>query len=101
MNLKDAKTFHSLFQHYISTQNTGNPSEFADKLGVSRATLYRFINDLRDEGTEVRFSRSLNCIYCTPTTTNELAKLAINQANETQNLLQVALPPPINMLHNI
>ena len=101
MNLKDTKTFHSLFQHYMSFQNTGNPKEFAAKLGVSRATLYRFIADLRDEGTDIRFSRSQNCFYSTQTTINELAKQAISQASEVQNLLSCVLPPPINMLYNI
>ncbi len=101
MNLKNAKTFLSLFQHHMSNQSTGNPEEFATKLGVSRATLYRFIADLRDEGTEIRFSRSLNCFYYTHTTINELAKLAISQATETQNLFLCASPPPISMLHNI
>lgn len=86
MNPSKAKTFLELFRYHLENHSTGKPSEFAAKLGVSRATLYRFINDLRDEGLEVRFSRSQNSFYITPTTISELSKLAISRSIESQNL---------------
>ncbi|RPH33131.1 MAG: helix-turn-helix domain-containing protein [Bacteroidales bacterium] len=88
MTPNKAKNFIQRFNHHLKNRSTGNPEEFAAKLGVSRATLYRFIADLRDEGTDIRFSRSLNTFCCAQTTLKELAELAINQSNEAQNLVQ-------------
>lgn len=56
MTPNKAGLFLKLFHYYLSSRSTGNPKEFAKKLGVSRATLYRYISELRDEGVEIRFS---------------------------------------------
>jgi predicted DNA-binding transcriptional regulator YafY len=82
MSPNKLRHFIHLFYYLIDNHSTGNPKEFASKLGVSRATLYRFITDLRDEGINIRFSRNQNSFYIESTTLRELSKLAISQAFE-------------------
>jgi len=94
MKLIDTQNRFNLFHKLIEKGCTGSPSELAAMLGVSRATLYRFIGALRDEGVDVRFSRSQNTFYIEPTTINELTKLAITQSTEEQELNQSLLPLP-------
>ncbi len=95
MTPNKARNFILLFNHHLDNHSTGNPKEFATKLSVSRATLYRFIAELRDEGIDIRFNRSKNTFYTTPTTLNELTKLALNQSSEGQVINQSQLPPKI------
>lgn len=92
MTPNKAKLFLQLFHHHLSNHSTGNPKEFANKLGVSRATLYRYIAELHDEGIDIRFSRIHNTFYKTPTTLNELTKLAILQSYEDQEPTRDSLP---------
>lgn len=40
----------------IKHKRTGNPKEFAGKLGVSERTLYRIIEELRDRGAIVSYN---------------------------------------------
>ncbi|RPH33137.1 MAG: HTH domain-containing protein [Bacteroidales bacterium] len=84
MNPKNAKNFLTLFQHHIAKQYTGNPEEFAAKLEVSRATLYRFIADLRDEGIEVRYRRNSNSFYFPSPTQVELVIQAFEESTEKE-----------------
>lgn len=84
MTPNKAKNFIQLFNYHIDNHSTGNPKEFATKLGVSRATLYRFITELRDEGISIRFSRSQNSFYIESSTLSELTRLAITQSFDGQ-----------------
>jgi len=86
MTPNKAKNFILLFNYHLDNHSTGNPKEFAAKLGVSRATLYRYIAELRDEGIDIRFSRSQNSFYSSPIILRELSLQAIYQAKEIQNL---------------
>ncbi len=43
--------------HLIRQKATGQPSDFAKRLGVSRATLYRNITELKNEGAHIQYSK--------------------------------------------
>lgn len=45
--------------HYrIEHKRTGNPENFASKLGVSQSKLYRILAELRDIGIEIKYENS-------------------------------------------
>lgn len=50
----------SFFHRRMLSENTGNAEQFASKLGISRASLYRLIDDLQDYGIEIEYSRERN-----------------------------------------
>lgn len=43
----------------IRQQRTGNAEEFAGKLGVSRRQIYYWLEELREMGLEIEYSREL------------------------------------------
>ena len=45
--------FHSL----VMSQLTGNPDTFAEKLAISRSTLYNLITEIESYGIELEYSR--------------------------------------------
>ena len=45
--------FHSL----VMSQMTGNPDTFAEKLGISRSSLYNLIAEIQSYGIEIEYSR--------------------------------------------
>lgn len=56
-----------IFNSLIDTQTTGTPAEFAQRLGISRSTLYDVIDDLRSRGVSVKYSRRFRSfIYESP-----------------------------------
>jgi len=44
-------------QHYIKRECTGNANEFAEKIGVSRRTLFNYLETLRIDGEEIEYCR--------------------------------------------
>jgi len=50
----------AFFHSRMLSENTGNAERFAFKLGISRASLYRLIDDLQDYGIEIEYSRERN-----------------------------------------
>ena len=49
-----------LLNKLVKEQRTGRPEELAKRLGVSRAKLYLMLEELRDYGVEVIFSKKVN-----------------------------------------
>lgn len=47
--------FHSFMMH----GNTGDAGTFAQKLGISRASLFNLIGELKDYGIHIEYSREL------------------------------------------
>lgn len=45
--------FHSL----VMSQMTGNPDIFAQKLGISRSSLYNLITEIQSYGIDLEYSR--------------------------------------------
>lgn len=54
-----------LFTHLIESEATGTPSEFAERLGISRATLYNVIEELNSMGLGIAYSRTRFTFYYT------------------------------------
>lgn len=46
------------FHAYVMHENTGDASTFAKKLGVSRATIYRLIDELKSYGIHIKYSHA-------------------------------------------
>lgn len=45
------------FHQYVMHENTGNAEAFATKLGISRASLFRLMNELSDYGIHIYYNR--------------------------------------------
>lgn len=41
----------------IKTEHTGNPKEFAGKLGICQSHLFNLIEDLKIDGAPIKYSR--------------------------------------------
>ena len=50
-------------KYYIERENTGSADELADKLGVSRRTVFYYLDILRDEGYTIQYSRYRKTYY--------------------------------------
>jgi hypothetical protein len=46
--------------HLITTGTTGNPSDFSNKLGISRSQLYVEIDELNSLGADIHYDRKQN-----------------------------------------
>jgi predicted DNA-binding transcriptional regulator YafY len=43
--------------HLIRRKSTGSPAQLANRLGVSEATIYRYIQELKDMGAPIKYCR--------------------------------------------
>jgi predicted DNA-binding transcriptional regulator YafY len=41
----------------IATKNTGTPNSLAERVGVSSATLYRYLNTMKEAGAPIKYDR--------------------------------------------
>ena len=44
----------------ITREETGAPGQLAEKLNVSKRTIFRYLGELRGKGAKIRFSREKN-----------------------------------------
>lgn len=51
------------FHQYVKRGNTGDATSFASKLGISRASLFNLINELKSYGIEIEYSRVRQTYY--------------------------------------
>lgn len=51
--------------HLIRTCATGEPDIFSEKLGLSRRQLYNILEEIRDLGAEIKYSRMRQTFYYT------------------------------------
>lgn len=49
-----------LLSKLIKEGRTGSPDELASRLGVSRAKLYLMLDELKDEGAKIRYSKRIS-----------------------------------------
>jgi len=49
----------------IRLKATGSPKEFAKKLGISKSSLYEYLNYLKDKGGPIEFDKEVNTYYYT------------------------------------
>jgi hypothetical protein len=59
------KTINKIEQidQLIRMKATGKPKDFADKLGISESTLYRYLNEMRDHKAPISFDKIKNTYY--------------------------------------
>jgi len=50
-------------KHLIKRERTGDANEFAEKLDISRRTLFNYLEILRDEGTVIKYDRYRKTYY--------------------------------------
>ncbi|MGY6560343.1 MAG: DNA-binding protein [Nitritalea sp.] len=48
----------------LQQENTGTPDMLASRLGISRSKLYTILEQLRDIGLEIKYSRMRQTFYC-------------------------------------
>ena len=63
MNLFDAFDKMKLFNQLVEQQRTGTPDMLAERLGISRSTLYNVIGELRSWGADIGYSRANSTFY--------------------------------------
>ena len=51
------------FHQYVMRGNTGDAAAFAEKLGISRASLFNLINELKSYGIDISYSRMRQTYY--------------------------------------
>ncbi|MCG8696953.1 MAG: hypothetical protein MI922_02775 [Bacteroidales bacterium] len=49
--------------YLIRLKKTGNPLEFAEKIGLSRRQLFYYLDELRDFGLNIKYSNLLKTYY--------------------------------------
>ena len=47
----------------IKYRSTGNPESFAKKLGISKSQLFNYLEELRDRGAEISYSKNLGSYF--------------------------------------
>ena len=53
----------SMMHKLVSRQKTGTPEELAQRLGVSRTSLYELIDELRSRGAPISYSKSSKTFF--------------------------------------
>ena len=73
----------NLFHCYALKENTGNAAHLAERIGVSRATIYNIINDLKSFEIDIRYSRNRETYYYEQPEMVEI-NLRIKQLNKNE-----------------
>ena len=47
----------------ISMMATGNPDEFARKIGIKRSTLFQYLVEMRELGVDIKYSSTRQSYY--------------------------------------
>ena len=66
MKIIDALNKLSLFNKLVEQESTGTPSEFAERLGISRTSLYDLIDELKSYNVNIVYSRKRKTFYKAP-----------------------------------
>ena len=67
----------------IIAENTGNPENFAEKLGVCRSHLFNIIEQFKEYGAPIRYSKKNETYYYTSVFNLEL-KYSLKTTTETE-----------------
>lgn len=65
MNFFDTMERISRLHNLIKNENTGNPEFLSKRLGISRATLYNIIDELKSMDAPINYSRSRETFFYT------------------------------------
>ena len=63
MSIKDYLEKKSAFIELARLEATGTPEQLANRYNISKRSLHRFIENLKSEGLEIKYSRKMNS-YC-------------------------------------
>ncbi|MDR2292832.1 MAG: hypothetical protein LBE11_05085 [Prevotellaceae bacterium] len=74
----------ALFHTLVMQERTGTPHEFAERLGVDRATVYNICSELRSHDIEIEYSRLRQTFYYKYPHLVEI-RLIIRQHNDCAN----------------
>ena len=55
-----------IIDYHIRTKTTGNTEVLARRLGLSISSAYTFLDEMRDEGFPIRYSKKENRFYYEP-----------------------------------
>ncbi len=61
-HLKYLKRYETIC-HLIENEKSGTPSELSKKIGISKRALFHYLEDLRDGGMDIRYSRKRRTYY--------------------------------------
>ncbi len=71
----------------ICQQNTGSPDELANKLNLKRTQLYEVMEQLRDQGAPIKYSRRLHTFYYSYEFNFEISlQVKVLTGNEVKNV---------------
>lgn len=65
MSIKKYFALLQTLDFYIRRKATGNPNQFAQKIGVSRRSILRILSDFKSLGIPIKFSKDRNSYYYT------------------------------------
>jgi hypothetical protein len=60
MKLKEYLKLFEKIDFYISIKSTGKPNDFARKLKISERSLYKYLNDMKELGAPIEYSKLRN-----------------------------------------
>jgi bacteriocin-like protein len=65
MSIKKYFTLLQTLDYYIRRKATGNPSQFAQKIGVSKRSILRILKDLKELNIPFKYSKNRNSYHYT------------------------------------
>ena len=63
MNIRERIKKLNRLHFLIERKATGNPSSLAKKLEISKATLYRYLSEMKKEGAIIKYSKDRETYY--------------------------------------
>lgn len=79
------------FHQYVMRGNTGDAASFAGKLGISRASLYNLLDELKSYGIDIAYSRERQTFLYLHAERVEI-KVSIGQYSEEEYEKNLAAP---------
>jgi len=79
----------SRIHRLIKREGTGTPDEFAERFNIKRRQLYNILDEFKDYGAEIRYSRIKNSFYYL----NDFdvsVKISVNQLSESETITIIA-----------
>lgn len=71
----------AIFHRFVMRENTGNAEEFAQKLDISRSTLYNIIEELKCYNIDIKYCRT-RCTYYYQYPDKVRINISIEQLND-------------------
>jgi len=85
-SIKTIERFCKIHQ-LIQQGRTGSPDELAAYFQISRRTLYRILEELKDRGISVKYSRGLGSFYYSNHLNGEVTQLLLSEFKGIMKIL--------------